>query len=63
MASQRFELGRPTNEAAEIARMIERGLRDSKALDTEALCILAGAKVCLGTVRFDRGQYCDSVTG
>jgi exosome complex component RRP45 len=28
----------------EVDRIIERGLRESHALDTEALCIVAGAK-------------------
>ena len=29
----------------ELARIIERGIKDSRALDTEALCIIAGEKV------------------
>ncbi|CAM9602951.1 unnamed protein product, partial [Ascophyllum nodosum] len=31
--------------SAEIARVIEIGVRDSQALDTEALCIIGGEKV------------------
>lgn len=34
--------------SVEIARVIEIGVRDSQALDTEALCILGGEKVCAG---------------
>lgn len=33
--------------SVEIARVIEIGVRDSQALDTEALCILGGEKVCI----------------
>ena len=53
MASPNFEPGRPTENANELARLIERGLRETKAVDLEALCVLAGRKVhvlqmCLG---------------
>lgn len=46
MASPNFEPGRPTETANELARLIERGLRETKAVDVEALCVLAGRKVC-----------------
>lgn len=46
MASPNFEPGRPTETANELARLIERGLRETKAVDLEALCVLAGRKVC-----------------
>lgn len=29
----------------ELGRVVERGLRESRAIDTEALCIVAGEKV------------------
>jgi len=45
MASPAFEGGRPTASAIELMRVIERGLRESRAIDTEALCIIAGQKV------------------
>ena len=45
MASPNFEPGRPTENANELARLIERGLRETKAVDLEALCVLAGKKV------------------
>lgn len=45
MASPAFESGRPPESAIELGRIVERGLRESKAIDTEALCIVAGVKV------------------
>lgn len=32
-------------DAIEVARLVERGLRQSQAVDQEALCVLAGRKV------------------
>ena len=45
--------GKPPDEAAEITRLLERTLRDTGAVDTEALCVLAGRSVraSLPTVR------------
>ena len=31
--------------SVELGRVVERGLRESRAIDTEALCIVAGEKV------------------
>jgi exosome complex RNA-binding protein Rrp42 (RNase PH superfamily) len=45
MASQNFEVGRPTPMAVELARIVDRGIRECRALDTEALAIVAGEKV------------------
>ncbi|CAM9342529.1 unnamed protein product, partial [Choristocarpus tenellus] len=39
------EVSRNSPLAVEIARVIETSVRDSQALDTEALCILGGEKV------------------
>lgn len=36
---------RVTAHGIETIRVIERGLRESRAVDTEALCIIAGEKV------------------
>lgn len=36
---------RPSAQAIETIRVVERGLRESGAIDTEALCIVAGEKV------------------
>ncbi|TMW58114.1 hypothetical protein Poli38472_011702 [Pythium oligandrum] len=45
MASQNFEVGRPSPLAVELARIVDRGIRECRALDTEALAIVAGEKV------------------
>lgn len=45
MASPGFEVGRPSPLATEIARMLERCLKESRAIDTESLCLIAGEKV------------------
>ncbi|GAB2276482.1 hypothetical protein Dimus_011205 [Dionaea muscipula] len=42
MADPSFEVGRPGESAIELGRIIDRGLRESRAVDTESLCILAG---------------------
>lgn len=40
-----FELGPPGIQAIELARVIDRGIRESKALDLKKLCIKKGEKV------------------
>ncbi|KAJ7286705.1 hypothetical protein O6H91_Y320500 [Diphasiastrum complanatum] len=45
MADPSFEPGRPRELAVELGRVIDRGLRQSRALDTESLCILTGDTV------------------
>lgn len=50
MASPAFG-GRVSSQGVEIGRIVERGLRESGAIDTEALCIIAGEKVW--SVRLD----------
>ncbi|MCO5570591.1 hypothetical protein L7F22_024316 [Adiantum nelumboides] len=45
MADPSFEVGRPGENAVELGRVIERGLRDSRAIDTESLCIVSGKAV------------------
>eukprot|EP00741_Cyanophora_paradoxa_P014290 tig00020780_g13782.t1 len=45
MAHPSFEPGRPSEFAVELGRIIERGLREARAIDTEGLCIVAGKKV------------------
>ncbi|XVE78930.1 hypothetical protein DITRI_Ditri14bG0017700 [Diplodiscus trichospermus] len=42
MADPSFEPGRPGELAVELGRIIDRGLRESRAVDTESLCVLAG---------------------
>ncbi|XVF30481.1 hypothetical protein REPUB_Repub16aG0061700 [Reevesia pubescens] len=45
MADPSFEMGRPGESAVELGRVIDRGLRESRAVDTESLCIVAGKLV------------------
>ncbi|CAM6093677.1 unnamed protein product [Calypogeia fissa] len=45
MADPSFEPGRPGEMAIELGRIIDRGLRESRAVDMESLCVLAGQKV------------------
>ena len=45
MADPDFQLGRKTEQSIELERILERGLRQSGAVDAEALCIKAGEKV------------------
>jgi len=45
LASPSFEPGPPDENSIELARIVDRGIRESKAIDTEKLCIEAGKKV------------------
>lgn len=45
MASQQFDIGRPGINAIELARVIDRGIRESGLLDFKKLCIREGEKV------------------
>src|SRR3989338_11648531 len=45
LSSPEFELGPPGQEAIEIARVVDRGIRESKSLDFKKLCIKEGEKV------------------
>lgn len=45
VASPDFEPGPPGEEAIELARVVDRGIRESKAIDFEKLCITPGEKV------------------
>ncbi|RMF88835.1 MAG: exosome complex protein Rrp42 [Methanobacteriota archaeon] len=45
MASPTFEAGPPKPPAIEVARVVDRGIRESGAIDTEKLCIVEGEKV------------------
>jgi exosome complex component RRP45 len=42
MADPSFEAGRPGESAIELGRIVDRGLRESRAVDTESLCVVAG---------------------
>ena len=45
LASPLFELGPPGQSATELARVVDRGIRESKAIDFKKLCIKEGEKV------------------
>jgi len=45
LASPHFEPGPPDENSIELARVVDRGIRESHAIDTEKLCIEAGKKV------------------
>lgn len=45
IASPNFEKGPPTEDAVELARVVDRGIRESGSIDTKKLCIKSGEKV------------------
>ncbi|XP_057312809.1 exosome complex component RRP45-like isoform X3 [Hydractinia symbiolongicarpus] len=45
MASPAFENGRMSNQGVEVNRLIERCLKESRPIDIESLCLVAGEKV------------------
>ena len=45
LASPSFEPGPPNEMGIELARVVDRGVRESKAVDLEALCIVPGKQV------------------
>lgn len=44
MASPLFEPGPPNEDSIELARVVDRGIRESKTIDLKKLCILPGKK-------------------
>jgi len=47
MSSPEFELGPPGIQAIELARVVDRGIRESKTIDFKSLCIEEGKEVWL----------------
>lgn len=45
IASADFETGPPSPESIEVARVVDRGIRESKAIDFGKLCIKPGEKI------------------
>ena len=45
VASPNFEPGPPDENSIELARVVDRGIRESKCIDNEKLCIEPGKKV------------------
>lgn len=64
LASEAFEAGRPPPLAIELTRLIEKMVKESQAIDTEALCVINGERVwCLRvdvTVLDHDGNLCDA---
>lgn len=47
MASPNYEAGPPREDATELARVVDRGIREGKVIDVTKLCIEEGEKVWL----------------
>jgi len=47
MASPNFESGPPNEHSIELARVVDRGIRESKTIDTSKLCLIPGEKVMI----------------
>jgi len=45
MASEKFERGPPSIESVELARIVDRGIRESDLIDLDKMCIKEGEKV------------------
>jgi len=45
LASPTFEAGPPDEDSIELARIVDRGIRESKMIDTKKLCVEQGKKV------------------
>jgi exosome complex component RRP42 len=53
LASPDFESGPPGEDAIELARVVDRAIRESKAIDFKKLCITPGEKVWMVFVDID----------
>src|SRR3989338_4461113 len=50
LSSPEFESGPPNEQSIELARVVDRGIRESKAIDTKKLCIKKNEKVWMISV-------------
>lgn len=50
VASPDFEAGPPNKNAIELARVVDRGIRESKLIDMEKLCITPGEKIWMSFI-------------
>lgn len=50
MSSSEYEAGPPGEKAIELARVVDRGIREAKAIDMKKLCITPGEKAWFVTV-------------
>jgi exosome complex component RRP42 len=66
MSNPEFELGPPGIQAIELGRVVDRGIRESKAIDNKKLCISAGEKVWMVSIDIcpinDAGNLFDAST-
>ena len=52
LAHPDYESGRPSDGEVELARVVDRGLRESKAIDFKQLCVKKGEAVWIGYLDF-----------
>lgn len=57
MAFPTFEPGPPNEESIEVARVVDRGIRESKMIDLQKLCIEPGKKVMIVFIDIDVIDY------
>ncbi|MEM4256998.1 MAG: exosome complex protein Rrp42, partial [Candidatus Diapherotrites archaeon] len=50
MADPDFEVGPPNSEAIELSRVVDRGIRESKAIDFKDLCLVKGELVLMAYI-------------
>jgi exosome complex component RRP42 len=50
IANKKFETGQPGFDAIELARVTDRGIRESRSIDNEKLCVIKGEKVWIVNV-------------
>ncbi|MDD3160159.1 MAG: exosome complex protein Rrp42 [Candidatus ainarchaeum sp.] len=52
LANPDYESGRPSDDEVELARVVDRGIRESKSIDFKSLCIKENEKVWNGFLDF-----------
>ncbi|HET6404142.1 MAG TPA: exosome complex protein Rrp42 [Candidatus Thermoplasmatota archaeon] len=57
MATSDFEVGPPSPEAIEVARVVDRGIRESKCIDFGALCIKPKEKIWMSYLDIHAVDY------
>jgi exosome complex component RRP42 len=50
IASPSFEMGRPGEDAIELARVVDRGIRESGMIDLDKLCVIPGELVWMVSI-------------
>ena len=57
MATSDFEVGPPSQESIEVARVVDRGIRESKCIDFGALCIKPKEKIWMSYLDIHAVDY------